>query len=344
MNKKYNLLGFFLLSILLITTIGSVVAVESDDDSDGVDDDFEEANKRDISVEYGIDEIKVESHRRNGDKVDEIELKVKYDTDLSIEVSYGSEVESIPEVSSITPEWEVEFEVEFKKLIEFVDLNDNGMYEDSIDQFVQEFTLNSLQLVENTTSIISADTTLHYFVVNTTDNVFSAHIFFVEEFVYVDEILVTPNQVKIDIEINGFNYTDVDSQLALYVKLNSEANYTEDGVTNDEDDGYATDERGVYTQFGGYSGIFTWKENATVDGVIMDVLASSLQVDDENETQQKMILNYPRGNHIYHDPKVGINVGQDVQSILPIVLTSVVVSLIGVAVVAIIVVKKRRIA
>jgi hypothetical protein len=339
MNKKYNLLGFFLLGILLITSIGSVVA-ESDNDSDGVDDVFEEANKRDIGVEFGINEIKVESHLRNGNTVNEIELKVQYDTDLSIEVSYESEFES----ENSAPEWELEFEVEFKKLIEFIDLNGNGMYEDSVDQFVQEIILNSFQPVNYTTSIISADTTLHYLIVNTTDGIFTAHIFFVEEFVFVNGTFVTPTQVKIDIEITDFNYLELDSQLALYVKLNSEGGYEEKEVTDDEEDGYATDEEGVYTQSGVYSGIFTWKENAIVDGVIMDVLASSVQVDDENETQQKIILNYPRGNHIYHDPKVGINVGQSSQSILPIILTGAVVSVIGVAVVVVIVVRKRRIA
>jgi hypothetical protein len=339
MNKKYNLLGFFLLGILLITSIGSVVA-ESDNDSDGVDDVFEEANKRDIGVEFGINEIKVESHLRNGNTVNEIELKVQYDTDLSIEVSYESEFES----ENSAPEWELEFEVEFKKLIEFIDLNGNGMYEDSVDQFVQEIILNSFQPVNYTTSIISADTTLHYLIVNTTDGIFTAHIFFVEEFVFVNGTFVTPTQVKIDIEITDFNYLELDSQLALYVKLNSEGRYEEKEVTDDEEDGYATDEEGVYTQSGVYSGIFTWKENAIVDGVIMDVLASSVQVDDENETQQKIILNYPRGNHIYHDPKVGINVGQSSQSILPIILTGAVVSVIGVAVVVVIVVRKRRIA
>ncbi len=340
MNKKYNLLGFFLLGILLITSIGSVVAVESDDDNDGVADIFEEENKRDIGVEFGINEIKVESQLRNGNTVNEIELKVQYDTDLSIEVSYESEFES----ENSAPEWELEFEVEFKKLIEFIDLNGNGMYEDSVDQFIQEITLNSFQPVIYTTSIISADTTLHYLIANTTDGIFTAHIFFVEEFMFVNETLVTPTQVKIDIEITDFNYIELDSQLALYVKLNSEGTYEEKEVTDDEEDGYATDEDGVYTQFGVYSGIFTWKENATVDGIVMDVLASSVQVDDVNEAQQKMILNYPRGNHIYHDPKVGINVGQSSESILPIILTISVVSIVGVTVVAVIVVRKRRIA
>jgi hypothetical protein len=217
------------------------------------------------------------------------------------------------------------------------------MYEDSSDEFVQKVELNSFQNVTYASEIISADTTQHYLIVNTTDGIFTAHIFFVEEFTHVNDTFVTPNQAKIDIEITDFNYIELDSQLALYVQLNSEATYYKEEVTDDEEDGYATNEEGVYTQFGIYSGVFTWQENATVDGVIKEVLASSIEVADDNETQQQMILNYPRGDHIYHDPKVGINIGQGVPSILPIVLTATVVSIIGVAVVAVIVIKRRRI-
>ncbi|MHA2037029.1 MAG: hypothetical protein ACW98X_11375 [Promethearchaeota archaeon] len=343
MNKKYSLIGFFLLGILLITSV-DLVAAESDDDSDGIDDEFEEEHKRDIGVEFGIQEIQVESHLRNGNIVDEIELKVQYEDDLSIEVSYESEFESESDNSTTETENEVEFEVEFKKLIEFVDTNGNSMYDKSTDQFVQEVELNSFQNATYTSSVISADTTLHYIVVNSTDGVFTAHVFFVEEFTYVDETFVTPTQAKIDIEISDFNYTEPESQLALYIKLKSEKTYEEEEVTDDEQDGYATNEEGVFTQFGFYSGIFTWKENAIVDGVLMDVLASSVEIAEDNETEQQMILSYPRGNHIYHDPKVGINIGQSMQSILPIILTSTVISIVGVAVVALIVIKKRRIA
>jgi hypothetical protein len=343
MNNRYSLIGFFLLGILLITSVGTVVA-ESDDDSDGIDDEFEEEHKRDIGVEFGINEVKIESHLRNGNIVDEIELKVQYDTDLSVEVSYETEFESESENSTSTSEREVEFEVEFKKLIEFVDLNGNGMYDDSTDQFVQKVELNSFQSVIYNPSMISADTTLHYLIVNTTDGLFTAHIFFVEEFTYVNDTFVIPTQAKIDIEITNFAYIELNSQVALYIELKSESSYKEEEITDDEEDGYATDEKGVYTQFGVYSGIFTWKENALVNDVIMDVLASSVEVAEDNETYQQLILSYPRGDHIYHDPKVGITVGKTVQSILPIVLTGTVVSIIGVAVVSVIVIRKRRIA
>ena len=356
--KKYNLFGIFLLGFLLISTSFCLVAADddNDDDDDGVDDDYEELNEREIEIKFSDSEFKIESHLTNGDIINEIEFKVKYDAEgLSIEVSYEEEYEGEgPQIATTTfeedledgnsDEFELEFEAKFRKLIEFVDLDDNGMYNESIDQTIQEVELNSFQPISYTTSIVSPDTTLYYIIVNTTDGVFAAHIFFVEEFTLVDQTLVTPTQTKIDIEINNFNFLDSNSQLALYVKLESEIDYEEEEETDDEREGYASDEAGVITKSIGYSGIFTWKENATIDGVVMDVLANTLDVDDDDEIEQKLILNYPRGNHIYHDPKIGVIFGQSSTSNLAIVLTGTVVTIgiIGIAIV--ILAKKRRIA
>ncbi|MHA2050211.1 MAG: hypothetical protein ACW986_11395 [Promethearchaeota archaeon] len=336
--RKYNLVGLFLLGFLLVSTSFGFVAA-SDDDGDGVDDEFEESHKRDIDIEFSPGEFQIESHLRNGQTIDEVELKVKYDVDgLEVEVSYEENVET-----ENTTGREIEFEVEFRKLIEYVDSNINGLYDDGVDQLIQEVQLNSFQPVIYSTSIISTDTTLHYVIVNTTDGVFTAHVFFTEEFTIVNDSFITPTETKIDIEITDFNYIDNNSQLALYIKMGSEIDYEEDDVTDDEENEYSSDEDGIVTHYGEYSGIFTWKENATVDGIIMDVLANQLESDDINETEQKLLLNYPRGNHIYHDPKIGIVFGQVPTSNLPFIIVGVVGSILVVGIVGtVIVVRKRR--
>ena len=99
---------------------------------------------------------------------------------------------------------------------------------------------------------------------------------------------------------------DGSSQLALYTKLESGIEYEEEDHTEDEKEGYASDEEGVIVKHLDYAGVFTWKENALIDGVSKRVLTSTIEVDDEDENEQKMYLNYPRGSHIYHDPKVGV--------------------------------------
>ena len=359
--RKYNLFGIFLLGFLLFSTSFGLVAAQDDeddgledeledetddgdDDDDGIDDDFEEDNKRDVELEISDNEFQLESHLRNGDIKDEIKLKVTYDGDgVGVKISYEEEMESEGAIESES-EFELEFKVEFRGLIEFVDLNGNGMYDKSIDQDIQEYDLDSFQPIVYTTSSISNDTILHYVIVNTTDGVFAAHIFFVEEFVVINETFIAPTQTKIDIEITNFNYLENESQLALYIKLESEKEYEEDDDTDDEGDGHATEEDGVKVESNGLSGIFTWKETALIDGVVMNVLSNTLEVDDEDETEQKLILSYPRGNHIYHDPKVGITLGQASTSSLPLVLIGTIISVGLIGVVVVVILKKRRIA
>ena len=59
-------------------------------------------------------------------------------------------------------------------------------------------------------------------------------------------------------------------------------------------------EREVRMTSDDFSGFFTWSEQVEVDGVIQNVTSSDL--DDEDE----VVLVYPRGQLIVHDPKIGI--------------------------------------
>ena len=274
-------------------------AAASDDDDDGIDDDFEDLNKRDISIEIEASQIQIESSLRSGDRIDEIQLKIIMDSEgLSIEVSYESEIGS--------SELELEFGIIFRKLVEFVDIDNNSIYDPIIDDTIKEVLLDSFQPAIYTPINISGDTMLHYFIVNTTDGVFAAHIYFSEEFHIVNDTLITPMQSKIDIEISNFSYINSSSQLALYTSLESENEYAKIEDTEDEMREYATNENGLISDMNNFTGIFTWKNNATIDGISRAVLTSDLDVDDYDGDEQKVYLTYPRGTHIYHDPKVGI--------------------------------------
>ncbi|MFX0028722.1 MAG: hypothetical protein ACFE8B_05905 [Candidatus Hermodarchaeota archaeon] len=335
--RKYNLLGVILVPIFILSTsIG--VSVATDNDDDGVDDDFEDSKKRDIQIEIDTGQIEIESKLRQGSTVDELKMHVKYDSDgVEIEVSYESEYTSENET-----EFEIEFSATFRELIEFVDQNGNGIYEPSIDTTIQEVELNSFHPVEYSTSNISGDTTLHYLFINSTDGIFAAHVFVVEEFTIVNETLITPTTAKIDIEINNFNYIDLNSQLALYVKLESEAEYETDEKTEDESNGYASHESGVIVKNNTNIGYFTWAENATVDGVSKEILSSNIEVDDDDEFEQKFYLNYPRGNHIYHDPKIGISTLTSTSQMFPILIVGSIIGVIAIVGVLLVIIRKRK--
>jgi len=336
--KNYNLFGMVLLGILILTSASSLVAA-SDDDNDGIDDETEESHKRDISIEIESNQVQIESSMRNGDQKDEIQLKLTFESEgLSIEISYESEMSS----ENSTTELELEFKVTFRKLIEFVDVDDDGIYNSSNDDTIQEVPLDSFQPVIYKPINISDDTLLHYFIVNTTDGVFAAHIYLVEEFDIVNGTFIKPTQTKIDIEITDFNYISGSSQLALYTKLESELEYEEDEHTENEEEGHASDEKGVIASNTDYAGFFTWTENATIDGVSKKVLGSPIEVDDDDENEQKLYLNYPRGNHIYHDPIMGVMEFPKASLELPIIAIVSIISVVGIGGVLLVVMLRRR--
>jgi hypothetical protein len=298
LSKKSQIFIIILIGISLIS-LNFNYATASDDDDDGIDDDFEDLNKRNIIIEIETDQIQIESSLRSGDQIDEIQLKITNDSEgLGIEVSYESEINST--------EFELEFGIRFRKLVEFVDIDNNSIYDSLIDDTIQDFDLDDFQPVIYSQFNITEDTALHYFIINTTDGVFAAHIYFSEEFHIVNGTLITPVQMKIDIEISNFLYINASSQIALYTSLESEIEYEEEEDTEDEISEYATNEKGVITKMNNSIGIFTWKNNATIDGISREVLVSELGIDDYDEDEQNVYLIYPRGAHIYHDPKVGI--------------------------------------
>ncbi|MFX1359514.1 MAG: hypothetical protein ACFE8T_04120 [Promethearchaeota archaeon] len=335
--RNYGILWVAILSLVIFGSSLNVIA--SDDDGDGIDDEYEELNKRDIEVEIYPGQIAIESTLRQGTQKDEIELEVKYGSEgLEIGISYESEYTSDNET-----EFEIEFEAGFRKLIEFVDLNGNGIYDPSTDNTIQEVSLDSFQPAIYTTSNISDDTTLHYILINSTDGVFAAHIFLVEEFAVVNGTLIRPTSLKVDIEITNFNYLNLGSQLALYVKLESSSEYETEDDTEDEKEGYASNESGVKTEINNYKGVFTWKENATIDGISKKVLSSAIEVDDDDENEQKLYLNYPRGDYIYHDPAMSIYSVASGMDWLPILIIGSIVGIVSiVSVLSIVIFRKRK--
>jgi len=389
MKRKNLMFGVFLLGMLFLTvSLTNSIATEDevpgeeepgesdppieeepeipDDDNDGIDDNFEDENKRDISIWIGENVVEMGSIRRHGDQKDIIDMRVGFGPEgISVRVSFGTIIRNpehdepqedpISEGEGSELQWvndyeivqyKLKFEVWFRGLIEFVDLNDNDILDFEVDEIIEDYGFNSFQPVDYSLISISDDSNLHYILLNTTDGLFATHIYFVEEFVYVDETLISPTQVKIDIEITDFNYTDANSQLALHTKLWSEAiGYEEREETKDEQDGYASEEKEVYIHNEEYTGIFSWKEIALIDGVEMPVLTKRIIVDGGHEHLEKLYICYPRGNHIYHDPKIGIYVSviQTPSSLLiPIIITSSVASVIGIITVTFVVMRKRR--
>jgi hypothetical protein len=268
---------------------------DEDDDDDGVDDDVEDENEREVQVEVQDDEATIESSRDSGENEESIEIGVKASSD-GVEFSLEFETEND------TTERELEFEVTFYEIVEFIDEDDDGVYNESVDTMIQTYMLDTFEPIDYTAEN-RTDGMVHILEVTTTDGVFTARVYATGEFADINGTTIAPNQVKIDVIIDGFDYQNDTSQLALKVELEAEAEKEYDDETEDEEEGRATDEEGIDFTSNQYSGFFTWKESATVDGVDHPVEAT---IHEASDNEQEMFLNYPRGERIVHDPKIGV--------------------------------------
>ncbi|TFH29062.1 MAG: winged helix-turn-helix transcriptional regulator, partial [Promethearchaeota archaeon] len=193
------------------------------------------------------------------------------------------------------------------------------VYNSEDDTLLQSISLTSFNNIQySKTQINATETTFrHYFQISTSDNVLNFHIYFVEEFDLYNEFILIPTQTKIDIEISDFNYTHNSSQLGLLINMESDTEYDESSKTEDEEQAFSSNEQWLKTTMNDISGFFSWSKQALIDGSM-----ENLTVDVNSESggnEHQISLFYPRGDSIYHDPKIGISgILQPPSSIPPI--------------------------
>ncbi len=304
LHKKKLLIGsmfiiLFFSAILLIPVAADDVDDLTDDlvddDDDGVGDEEEELNERELHVDVSDTEIQIESQLKTGEVKNEFSIKIKTEEEgLTFKLEYNEDIGNT--------EFELEFKVKIQEIVEYIDTTADGFYNASLDTEKQIYEFDFLPMVYAVDD--TGNTPIHTIDISTTDGVFTSSIYFATEFALIDGVIVAPTQIKIDVGIHDFPYLDDNSDLALKVKLESTADYEEDDITEDEEDGRATDEREVEISKGDAEGFFSWVETALIDGVEQVVKATPLEIENE---EQKLYLNYPRGQEIIHDPKVGMS-------------------------------------
>ncbi|MHA1199043.1 MAG: hypothetical protein ACTSQF_06805 [Candidatus Heimdallarchaeaceae archaeon] len=300
LKVKQKLVLGSLVAILVISSFMYMPALadsDDDEDDDGIEDEIEDENEREVHVEYSENEVKIESSIENNGIENEFQIKVKTeDEGLKFKLEFEEENDTL--------ETEIEFQVKFSEIVEFRDLNADGIYNDS-DEVIQVLELSDWNPIVYTVETIN-NATVHVLFVETTDEVFTATLYATGEFADIEGVVVAPTQVKVDVGIHNFNYTELDTQLALKVELESEleVDYEDNEETEDEKYGHAENEHEIEVSLDEYSAFFSWIETAMVDGVEVDVKVTPLEMDFE---ENKMYLNYPRGTEIIHDPKVGLS-------------------------------------
>lgn len=260
---------------------------------------FEE-EEREVEVrEVDQDEIEIEARNLDEEREGEYEDRHKLRISTKEGVEFEQEYEYLIDEENREFEAEFEFEVEFDEIVEFVDNDGDGLYDEGEE--VYEYDLEGVsyapiqRMIENVGGVI-----VHVITIQTEDGMFKVTIYVSGSPIIVHGENVMPNEVKIDIEIDNFPYTREDSKLALKVELDSELE-----VEEEKREVEGEEEEEVEVTFGNYGGFFSWKDTATIDGVEKPVLSTDISEDPE-EGDRELYLIYERGTSIVHDPKIGV--------------------------------------
>ncbi len=298
------------LFILLFTasmTSSDISAWTLDEDED--DDDYEEFNKRELQIEVDEYQVEIQSKRKNETLEDKIEISFKASDEPEFRVEYRS--------NSDSDESEISIEIRFQSLIEFIDTNSNNIYDEDIDQELLEYDFDEdFSPITNTSWKNHLDEIIHTFNTTSQDGVFSLQFYIVEEISDVYGESIVPSELKLDIAIKNFPFSESNSKLALYTKLEAENEFELDHETEDEEHNRTTEEREVDMTVGNLTAFFSWKEYAYIDQINRTVYSSDVESDDEDD--EKIYLIYEHGEIIIHDPKIGIeNITKSVIPFIP---------------------------
>jgi len=283
--KKMWLIALLLLVMLCAAPIVGIAAA-NDDDGDDVDDKTEEAEERELHIEVSDSQAKVESEFENEKMENEFEIDFSTDEGIVLDLKYSSEVNAT--------EYELELEVEFLRLMEFVDQNGDGVLSEG--EAVQTINLTELEYSSPTvTQITSADGEAGYkleshLVGQTFDFQIIAYVF--PKYAVINDTTVNPTEMKITIAIKNFPYQE-DGALALLIEATSEMEMERESMNDEEDIEIESDTA---------TGYFSWSNEATVDGVPRPVNSTVMKT----EEGSLIALNYPHGTEIVHDPKLGV--------------------------------------
>ncbi len=309
----------------------------TEDETETEDDDDDDHNDREVTVTVNSTYAEIESELESGGTEDSFKIEISVGLD-------GVEFEVEFETESAINETEREFEVEFDELIEYLDVNGNGVYDDEVDTEIQTLMLVSFEPIvytyDNSTGV-----PIHTFQILTTDGVFEAMVYATGDFANINGSVIAPTQVKIDVLIHDFNFTESASRLALKVELSATLEVSYDDETEDEEEGRAIDEAAVDVLMTDLNGFFSWKESAEIDGITYPVNSSIHEV---TATEQEIYLNYPQGSEIIHDPKIGFEnlllVGSSPLPIVQIVTDNILPISVGLAIVlvGVAIIFKRR--
>ena len=338
MSKTNKIVGVTIIGLIFISltsssmtfTVANVMdseieepEFEIDTDPDEIDEGKKRESERVVTVENNTNTAQIKSILKYSDQKDDITMDISAINSLFVKGLYKSH--------TLFTQINLEFQITFYSIVEFLDENENRIYEPDLDQEVQEMVLDSWE------DISYVNLSAHIFTISTTDDVFLVRIFAVEGYTDVNGTIIAPAEIKIDFEFHNFPFLNETSLLALQTKFQTNAVFKMKDETRGEDEGYAEDEDSIELEEKSAVGYFAWAENAVADGLPIEVLSSRVKV---GASEKFMYLNYPHATDIIHDPKIGFvsEIGAFYISGFSLIMMF---SIIGVASLVIIIIKRK---
>ncbi len=189
-------------SLVLMLVLPSIaIASINDSDGDQIDDSLETAEERHELTETTTEYAKIHSEFRNATTQNEFEMKIASLEGIKLELGFSTEINAVKR--------EIESELDFYKLVEFLDGNGDGLPQpgeevQSIDLKAKTFTTPTM------TPMTSQDGEKGYrlethlvneaYTLQVTADVFP-------KYAKVDNALVKPTESKVTMAIKGFPYT-----------------------------------------------------------------------------------------------------------------------------------------
>ncbi len=286
---------------------------QQSDGSDDGDDAFEDA-PRTVEVEEENDGFEIRSFGAQGDRI-----RVRFEAeDGELRLDFV-----VPE----SGQTEVQLEIAFEEVMEFLDEDGNGRFNLG-ERVVQRFEVDDLSF---DAPILEDFDGGHRIEVTYVSSFTFRLVFYVfPTQTMLNGTLVKPTQVKFDIGVDGFPFAQADTYLAIEMKLKTEVEPAF-GTSPTLEELEAIGER--------YEGFFQWSSTADVDGTPSPVNSTLVKVETELESnattelevERTIVLVYPQGEQVLHDPIVGIAIVPALGSILSLINPLVYAVVIGAA-------------
>jgi len=285
--KKMRLIALLLLVMLCAAPIVGIAAAD-DYDGDDVDDKVEETEERELHIEVPNGRAEVESEIENKEMENAFKIDFSTDEGIVLDLEYSSEVNAT--------EYELDLKVEFLRLVEFMDQNGDEVLSEG--ESVQTIDLTELEYSSpNVTQITSADGEAGYELESHSVGqifVFQIIAYMFPKYAVINDTTVNPTEMKITIVIENFPYQE-GGALALMIKATSEMEMERESMNDEEDIEIKSDTA---------TGYFSWSNETSVDNVTRPVNSTVT----ETEEGSLIVLNYPHGTEIVHDPKLGVSI------------------------------------